>query len=116
MQGILYEEHSALLFILVTIVMGGAAAWQMGRSIAQTWRPFWMVIVYAALLNCAVRFIHYALFQGTLLSPHYYLVDFVIILAFTVAGWRKRRTEQMASQYAFSFQASGPFGWRRKVS
>jgi Flp pilus assembly protein protease CpaA len=116
MQGILYEEPSALLFVLVTIVMGGAAAWQMGRSIAQTWRPFWMVFAYAAALNCGVRFIHYALFQGTLLSIHFYLVDYVVIVAFTIAGWRKRRAEQMASQYAFSFEAAGPFAWRRKSS
>ncbi len=116
MQGILYEEHSAWLFVLVTVVMGGAAAWQMGRSIAQTWRPFWTVFAYAALLNCAVRFIHFALFQGTLLSPHYFLVDYVVVAALAVLGWRKRRAEQMAAQYAFSFAPAGPFGWRRKAS
>jgi hypothetical protein len=116
MQGILYEEHSAWLFILVTVIMGGAAAMQMGRSIAQTWRPFGMMFVYAALLNCAVRFIHYAVFQGTLLSLHYYLVDYVIVLAFTFIGWRLRRAAQMSTQYAFSFTASGPLGWRRKTS
>jgi hypothetical protein len=116
MQGILYEEHSAFLFILVTIVMGGAAAWQMGRSIAQTWRPFVMIFAYAALLNCAVRFIHFAMFQGTLLSLHYYLVDYAFIAAFTLLGWRKRRAEQMRAQYAFSYDAAGPFGWRRKPS
>jgi hypothetical protein len=116
MQGILYEEHSAWLFILITVVMGGGAAWQMGRSIAQTWRPFMVLFAYAALLTCAVRFIHFALFQGTLLSLQFYVVDFAIVLAFAILGWRKRRTEQMASQYAFSFEASGPFGWRRKAS
>jgi hypothetical protein len=116
MQGILYEEHSAWLFVLVTVVMGGAAAWQMGRSIAQTWRPFWIVFVYAGLLNCAVRFIHFALFQGTLLSPHYFLVDYLVVATLAALGWRKRRAEQMAAQYAFSFASSGPFGWRRKAS
>lgn len=116
MQGILYEEHSAWLFLLVTVVIGGAAAFQMGRSIAQTWRPFWMLFIYAALLNCAVRFIHYAVFQGTLLSLQYYLVDYVVILVIAITGWRMRRTAQMASQYAFSFEAAGPFGWRRKTS
>jgi hypothetical protein len=116
MQGILYEEHSAWLFILVTVVMGGLAAWQMGRSIAQTWRPFVVLFIYAALLTCGVRFIHYALFQGTLTSPHFFIVDYVVILTLAALGWRKRRAEQMASQYAFSFQPSGPFGWRRKVS
>jgi hypothetical protein len=116
MQGILYEEHSAWLFILVTVVMGGAAAWQMGRSIAQTWRPFSRLFLYAALLTLAVRFIHFALFQGTLTSAQYFLVDYAVVLALAALGWRKRRAEQMASQYAFSFTSAGPFGWRRKAA
>jgi hypothetical protein len=115
MQGVLYEEHSAWLFILVTIVMGGGAAWQMGRSIAQTWRPFAALFLYAALLTCGVRFIHFAMFQGALISPQYYLVDYVVVFVFAVLGFRKRRAEQMASQYAFSFSASGPLSWKRKT-
>jgi hypothetical protein len=114
MQGILYEEHSAWLFILVTVVMGGAAAFQMGRAIAATWRPFAMLPVYVALLNIAVRFIHYALFGGTLLSPHYFLVDFVVLMAFAALGWRRRRARQMSTQYAFAFEAAGPLSWRRR--
>lgn len=115
MQGILYEEHSAWLFILVTVVMGGAAAWQMGRAIAATWRPFAVLPIYAALLTFAVRFIHYALFGGTLTSVHYLLVDFAVVLAFTALGWRMRRTRQMRRQYSFAFEGAGPFSWRRKA-
>jgi hypothetical protein len=115
MQGILYEEHSAWLFILVTIVMGGLAAWQMGRSIAQTWRPFVVLFAYAAMLACGVRFIHFAMFGGTLLSLHYFIVDYAVLLAAAALGWRKRRAEQMASQYAFAFTSFGPFGWRRNA-
>jgi hypothetical protein len=114
MQGILYEEHSAWLFVLVTIVMGGAAAWQMGRAVAQTWRPFAMLPVYVLLLNCGVRFIHYALFGGTLLSVHFYLVDFVVLMVAATIGWRMRRAEQMRTQYSFAFQGAGPLSWRRK--
>ena len=55
--------------------MGGGAAWLAGRAIAATWRPWWHVAVYMLVLGVAVRFIHFALFDGTLLSPHYYLVD-----------------------------------------
>jgi TRAP-type mannitol/chloroaromatic compound transport system permease small subunit len=114
MQGILYEEHSAWLFLLVTVVLGGAASWQMGRAIAQTWRPLVMLPVYVALLNCAVRFIHFAMFQGTLLSLHYYLVDFIFLMGFALLGWRMKRTEQMKTQYAFAFEGSGPLSWKRK--
>ena len=34
MQGILYEEPSVWLFLLVTLVMGGGAAWMTGRAMA----------------------------------------------------------------------------------
>ena len=49
--------------------MGGGAAALAGRAIAQTWRPFWSVMVYMAMLGAAVRFVHFALFEATLLSP-----------------------------------------------
>jgi len=41
LQGILYEEDSAWLFLLVTVVMGGWAGWMAARGIARGWRPFW---------------------------------------------------------------------------
>ena len=43
MIGILYEEDYLSLFLLVTVVMGGGAAWLAGRAIAATWRPWWHV-------------------------------------------------------------------------
>ena len=39
MQGIIYEEEYAGLFLLVTVAMGGGAAWLAGPAIAGTWRP-----------------------------------------------------------------------------
>jgi len=115
MQGILYEEHSAWLFILVTVIMGGAAAWQMGRAIAATWRPFSVLPIYAVLLTFAVRFIHFACFGGTLTSFQFFVVDFLVVMAFTTLGWRMRRASQMSGQYSFAFEAAGPFSWRRKA-
>jgi hypothetical protein len=46
MQGILYEESSAWLFLLVTVIMGGAAAWQTGRAVASVWKPRWQLVFY----------------------------------------------------------------------
>src|SRR3712207_7328088 len=51
MQGILYEEPSIWLFLLITVIMGGWAAWMTGRAIALTWRPFWNLIVYLFILD-----------------------------------------------------------------
>jgi uncharacterized membrane protein len=114
MQGIIYEAPTIWTFVLVTLVLGGLAAWQMGRAIAQTWRPFVILTVYAGLLSLAVRFIHFALFGGTLLSLHYLAVDFVFLLAASAIGWRMQRAQQMRTQYSFAYDASGPLAWKRK--
>ena len=114
-MGILYEEPSIWLFLLVTIIMGGAAAWMTGRAIAVTWRPFWNLILYLLILSAAVRFIHFALFQGTLLSLHYYVVDAIVVLIIGSLGFRYNRARQMTTQYRWMYERSGPFGWREKA-
>ncbi|MFN8829906.1 MAG: DUF6867 family protein [Labrys sp. (in: a-proteobacteria)] len=116
MQGILYEEPSAWLFLLVTVIMGGWAAWMTGRACAQTWRPMPILFIYLAILNAGVRFIHFALFEGTLLSLHYYLVDLVVVLAIGSLGYRMTRAEQMVTKYGWMYDSSGPLGWRAKNS
>lgn len=115
MQGILYEEHSVWLFLLVTVVMGGWAAWMTGRAIALTWRPTWQIPLYVLMLGMVVRFIHFALFGGTLLSLHYYVVDTVFLMGFAFAGWRYMRTTQMTTQYRWLYERTGPFGWKDRA-
>ena len=115
MQGILYEEPSAWLFILVTVVLGGWAAWMTGRALALTWRPFWQVLLWSLPLGVAVRFIHYALFQGTFLSLHFYLVDLVIVAAIATLGYRYFSARLMTRQYSWLYERSGPFSWREKA-
>jgi len=101
LHGIVYEEDYLGVFVLVTVVLGGGAAVIAGRAIAQTWRPWWSVILYMLLLGAAVRFIHFALFQGTLLSLHYYFVDTLVAVLFGLWGYRITRKRQMAQQYGF---------------
>lgn len=113
MQGILYEEPSIWLFLLVTVAMGGWAAWRSGKAIASSWKPSWTLIPYMLLLGLVVRFIHYALFDGTLLTLHYYVVDTIVITFCAWLGWRKERTDAMSRQYAFAFEKVSPFSWRR---
>jgi len=114
MQGILYEEPSFFLFALVTVVLGGWAAWMTGRACALTWRPIWSTVLYLLILTGAVRFIHFALFHGTLLSLHYYVVDAVVILAIGLVGYRFTRTRQMTTQYRWLYERTGPLSWREK--
>ena len=114
LAGVLYEEDSFGIFLLVTIVLGGGAAMLAGRAIAATWRPWWQVVVYALILGGAVRFIHFALFGGTLLSLHYYVVDTAVCMAFGCLGFRTARSAQMVTQYRWINQPNGPLRWRRK--
>ena len=58
------------VFVLLTLILGGGAAALTGRAIAATWRPWWHVVPLTLLLGAAVRFLHFALFGGTLLSLH----------------------------------------------
>ena len=114
MQGVLYEEPSFWLFVLVTVLMGGWAAWMTGRAMAGTWQPYLLCVAYLLLLAGAVRFIHYALFGGTLRSLHYYVVDAAVILAIGSVGFRHSRAGQMARQYPWLFERLGPLAWREK--
>jgi len=115
MQGILYEI-SFFTFALVTLLMGGWAAWMTGRAMAITWRPFAALLFYLLLLTGAVRFIHFALFEGTLLTLHYYLVDAVVLLAVGATGFRYYRARQMTSQYRWLYERTGPLTWRERAT
>ena len=112
---ILYEENSVGVFILVTLILGGGAAALAGRAIASTWRPWWQVIAYSLILSAAVRFLHFSLFGGTLLSLHYYLVDSALCIAFGFTGFRMTRIAQMVQHYRWLYEPYGPARWRRKL-
>jgi Domain of unknown function (DUF6867) len=110
-MGIIWEVSLAD-FLLVTLFLGGGAAYLTGRAVAVTWRLFPKLVFYIALLTAAVRFIHFALFSGTLLSLQFYVVDFIILLGLGSAGYRVTRAGQMTIQYSWLFERSGPFSWR----
>ena len=114
MQGVLYEEPSFWLFALVTCVMGGWAAWMTGRAVAKTWGTVAQCVVYLMILGLAVRFIHFALFHGTLLSVHYYIVDTVVVGVIGLAGYRYTRVRQMTTQYRWLYERTGAFSWRER--
>src|SRR3954464_15997684 len=138
MQGVLYEEPSGWLFLRVTCLMGGWAAWMTGRAVALTWGPYWhdglylrlragagravaltwgpywQCVLYLLLLARAVRFIHFALFNGTLHSLHYYLVDAFVIGVIGSIGYRFVRARQMTSQYRWLYERTGPLTWRKR--
>jgi hypothetical protein len=111
---LLSDEHSIGVFLLVSVVMGGGAAWLAGRALAATWRPWWHLALYMLLLALAVRFIHYALFDSTFLTLHYYLVDYAVCLGFGLLGFRLMRVEQMVTRYSWINERAGMLRWRRR--
>lgn len=114
MHGILYEEPSIWQFFFVTIVLGGAAAWMTGKACAQTWRPYVTLVLYLLALGLGVRFIHHALFNGTMFSAQFYIVDTIILMVFGLIGYKYTRTNQMVSQYHWMYERTSPLGWKSK--
>jgi hypothetical protein len=99
-------------FLLLTCVLGGAAAFATGRAIALTWRPFWQALAYMLPLTAAVRFLHYALFDEDILAIGPALLALIILAAVAALAFRLRQVRQMTTQYPFAFIAAGPFAWR----
>jgi purine-cytosine permease-like protein len=111
MQGLLYEETSIWLFLLVTVALGGWTAWTTGKVCAETWRGIPQTVVYLLILGLGIRFVHFALFGGTLLSFHYYIADTVVLMVIGLVAWRATRARQMTKQYWWLYQRSGPLSW-----
>jgi hypothetical protein len=109
----LYAGESMAHVVLVTGILGGGAAWLSGRAIAGTWRRQWQVAIAALLLGAAARFIHFALFQGELLSAASYCCDALIFLTVGLIAWRATRATQMVRQYPWLYARAGPLGWRK---
>jgi hypothetical protein len=99
-------------FLLLTCVLGGAAAFATGRAIAMTWRAFWQALAYMIPLTAAVRFLHYGLFEEDILAIGPALLALVVLAAIAALAFRLRQVRQMTSQYPFAFTAAGALAWR----
>ena len=58
------------VFIGITVVLEGGAAWLMGQALGGRWRPVWQVFPYAFLLGLTDRFLIYALHPSCTISMH----------------------------------------------
>jgi hypothetical protein len=103
-------EVSIAEFLIVTVVIGGALAYMIGRSTALTWSSWGVMTFYTVLLTFAARFIHYSLFDGTFFLPvetlgtalYYAVIDFVVLFAFAALGRQATRRSQFARQYGMT--------------
>ena len=62
----------------------------------------------------ALRFLHFALFEGTLLSLHYFLTDTLVLILGAMLGFRLTRVRQMTSQYPWLYERTSPLSWKEK--
>lgn len=110
------DTRTVLIFLFLTVLLGGGASLMMGRNFASNWRPITNLVLAAVGLALGVRFLHYALFWEPLLDIGRYLLDLVVAVAAGLIGYRWRRTEQMTSQYYWLYERTGPLSWRNKPS
>ena len=116
MSSLTYDGNSLWVFMLLTVILGGGAAALTGRAIAATWRPWWHVIAFMLLIGAAVRFLHFALWGGTLLSLTYYVADTAVCLACGLIGFRLMRVSQMVTSYRWINERAGLYRWQRKAA
>ncbi len=109
-----YDGNSLGVFLLLTVILGGGAAALTGRAIAAAWRPWWHIIAPMLLLGAVVRFLHFALFEGTLLSPTYYVADTAVCLVCGLIGFRLMRVSQMVTCYGWINERTDVYTWRRR--
>ena len=112
----LFVEDKLSIFLIMTVVFGGGAAFLAGRALASKWRPMWMPVVYMLPLGAALRFFHYALFNGELLNLHYFITDTAILIALALLGYQSTRTAMMTRQYPWLYERAGPLSWRERRS
>jgi hypothetical protein len=100
------------VFIGLTVVLAGGAAFMTGQSSAAHWQPALRAVLFAALLGAADRFLVYALFDGPLLSLSGYLSNTAVLVAIALFGYRVTQARKMVSQYPWLYRRAGLFGWR----
>jgi hypothetical protein len=114
MQGLIIEK-GIWPFILVTILIGGWTAWRTGKGVAEGWgQVVPHLLIYTALLGIGVRFINFALYGGAMFSLYYFIVNTLILLVFSLLGFRFTRTKQMSTKYYWLYEKTGPFSWKKK--
>jgi uncharacterized protein DUF6867 len=108
------SDDGPRMFLVLTLILGGGAAFLAGRGLARSWKPFGRIFFYMVLLAAAVRFFHHALGEGNLRSLYYYLVTYVLLVCAAYLGFRVMRTTQMVTQYRWLYERTSPLTWKAR--
>jgi hypothetical protein len=99
------------VFIGITGVLTGFCAFMTGQAVANTWKPYWQVVVYCALLGAVARFLIYGLFAGALWSLPGYLIGTALLILIGSFAFLSARARKMVLQYPWLYRRTGLFAW-----
>src|SRR5579885_2910854 len=119
----------SIAVLALTVIMFGGGGFLMGQAIAETWRPWWQILPYVALLAVGNPYLGFALFHGpfivdSLFSANsaplgiavlQYLIEAAVIVLFALFAFRITRARKMVSQYPWLYERRGLFNWKEKV-
>ncbi|WP_342641188.1 DUF6867 family protein [Rhodoligotrophos ferricapiens] len=106
---------SLSVFLGVTVVLAGFAAYMTGRAIAKTWRSPWQTVFYSIALAAVSRFLKWSLFGAEGLSLSGFLIDFIYLALVSFAAYRVTMANNMVRQYPWLYERSGIFAWKDKL-
>jgi hypothetical protein len=102
------------VYLGLTLMLFGGAAWMTGQALAANWRPYWHLIPYCMLLAVACRFFGWALFNDELLSFWGYILAMETFFPLAAIAFRMTRTRKMVTQYPWLYERACPFAWRTR--
>ncbi len=105
---------SVPVFIGMTLVLFGFAAYSTGKALGTTWKPVSHLVFYVLLLGIGDRFLTFALFEAPLLSLPAYIVDTAVLMLIGLASYKFNRNAKMLSQYPWLYERSGLFGLKER--
>lgn len=108
-------EGNFWVWVVLTVIMGGGASFMAGRAIARGWQPIAKAILAMIPMAIAIRFLHFALFDGQLTSVYYLIVDFLVLIAAAALGYQLTKAAKMVSQYPWLYEKAGPLGWKSRT-
>lgn len=102
------------VFLGLTVLLFGLAAFRTGEAIAQIWGPAWQTALAAFGLTLADRFLSAALFDSPPLSVGALAMAWVYLTAVTLFAWRATLARKMVRQYPWLYEPAGLLGWRSR--
>jgi len=104
---------SAGVFVGLTVVLFGLAAFRAGQAVAEGWHPAHDAVLAALGLTIADRFLACTLFNSPPLSVPAAAVAAAYLIAVALFAWRVTLARKMVRQYPWLYRPAGLLGWHR---